>query len=160
MLYHVTDKETGKKIWENGELCSFENIQFNNRSRTKRKKMRNEIRAKASERYSNWVSRSESIFTWTTFERAQRYAKNVHKPAIVDVGIKKDTTAWCVENWIVEHMYTEYCEKSENELLIQMIEEAREWGGQQSEEIEVWFRPGNVSRVNRVIDDFGNPINY
>jgi|AntRauMinimDraft_2_1070382.scaffolds.fasta_scaffold00328_5 hypothetical protein len=153
MLYHVTDKDSGIEIWNNG-LKS--NTAINN-NRTRRKNMRKDIDEIASKKYDNYVPRTNAIFAWSTFEAAERYASsNYTTPAIVEFEIKGD--AWCVEEYVSEDLYRNYKSDESKESVENVVEYYRQWDRQRNDELEVWLQQSSVGKVTRVVDEFGNPF--
>ncbi len=150
MLYHVTDKETGVKIWNEG-LQSNQSI-----TRAKRTSLRKHVDRLASEKYKNYVPRKNAIFAWTTFEAAVRYAARYPEPAIVEFDL--DGLAWCVESHIAEDLYDSYNENYSDEDVLHTVSHYRPWNNIQNDELEVWFQESNVGYIYRVVDDYGEPI--
>lgn len=153
ILYHVTSKDLGIKIWNDG-------LKFNpsiNKNRKKRESMREDIDRLASERYNNYVPRKNAIFGWTTFDAAERYATaNYTEPAIVEFNI--NGRAWCVEEYIAEDLYSEYTVDDSDKLIDRAINYYREWSGERNKELEVWLQQESVGKVIAVVDEFGNPF--
>lgn len=152
ILYHVTNKEKGIQIWEQG-LKSNSKI---NETRSRRRQMREHIDRLAFEKYSNYVSRKEAIFAWTTFDKAVSYAKMYQEPAIVEFDISGN--AWCVESFIAEDLYETYHTDIDDMIMLNTIKHYKPWTGQRNDELEVWFQEKSIDGISRVVDNFGNPL--
>lgn len=152
MLYHVTDKDVGIKIWNEG-LKSNSTV---NNNRMRRKSMRKHVDKVASENYDNYVPRQNAIFAWTTFNSAVRYAERYPEPAIVEFDL--NGPAWCVESDIAEDLYSSYDENYTDEDILKAIFHYREWYKIRNSELEVWFQESSVNEICRVVDDYGNPL--
>lgn len=119
--------------------------------------MRKHIDKLARNKYTNYIPRGNAIFAWTTFEYASHYGLNNYiEPAIVEFDI--DGKAWCVENFISEDLYTEYNANMSDSIILNIIENYREWTGQRNEDIDVWVQESNISNISGVYDADGNPL--
>jgi len=153
MLYHVTSKENGLKIW-NETLKSDSKI---NNARQQRLQMRKQIDNIAFENYSNYVPRENAIFAWTNFDKASYFAKYYTKPAIVEFEVNQNK--WCVDNFYIEVMYEEYNNSTTDEQLYEsVVKYFKEYNNQKNDELEVWFQPSKNINIVSVIDSYGEPL--
>lgn len=151
MLFHVTSRDKGLKIWNEGSINRDEAI---NQKRKKRRRMRIEIDNLGRQEYEDWVNREEAIFAWTTFEKAVQYSEHYLEPAIVE--FKAEDPKWCVENYAIENLLEQ--DDLTDEATKGIVDMSRRWDGNRSSKIEVWMRPESVTQIYRVTDDFGNPL--
>jgi hypothetical protein len=150
MPYHVTDKETGYKIWNS------QTIKADATGRENRDEMRSHIDKLGQKQWNNWVNRNNAVFAWSTFERASRYAERFMAPAIVEFDCSG--TAWCVQNFITEDIYREYSSDTEDDIIWNLVNQAQEWNGQRDNELEIWMQPESVGDIHGVYDQFGDPL--
>lgn len=150
MPYHVTRKENGLQIWEDGT------IQSEDQGRSRRKRMRQHIDELGNKQRNNWVNRTNAVFAWSTFSRAKRYAERFMEPAIVEFDCSG--SAWCVQNHIIEDVYRDYSAEMDEKFIQQIVNRAEEWHGKRDSELEVWMQPENVGNIHGVYNQFGDPL--
>lgn len=151
MLFHVTSREKGMKIWNEGSINIDETI---NQGRKARRKMRTKIDKLGSQKYEDWVHREEAIFAWTTFEKAVQYSNHYVEPAIVE--FEAEDPRWCVENYAIEDLLRQ--DETTGEGAERIVDMSCRWDGDRSGDIEVWMKPESVTQIYRVTDDFGDPL--
>lgn len=152
MVYHVTDKKTGRKIWESNT------INPENTKRERRSQMRDHIDKLGHKQWDEWVDRKEAVFAWATFERASRYSERFVEPSIVEFDCQG--SSWCVQNFITEDIYREYSSETGDDIVWNLVNRAEKWNGQRDDELEIWMQPESVGEIYGVYDEFGDPLNF
>lgn len=151
MLFHVTTRDKALNIWKTGKIEYDENI---NQNRTERRELRKRIDKLGRENYSSWVNRRESVFAWSTFDKAVMYSERFLQPAIVE--FETDGTCWCVENYAIEDLLS--ADSLNDEDIESVVNMSKKWDGESRNEIEVWVKPQSISNIYRVSDEFGSPL--
>lgn len=160
-MYHVTKTKNVKNIWNNGLKYNPPNEKWVN----KRREMRKLIDNIGNNIHNNWINRENSIFFWTTYEEAMRYAqKRVYDSAIVEMN-PYSGNLWCVENTEVENFYDRFINKSDNtskeefnDTATKLVRNAREWNGERCDGLEVWTQPPVSNEyIHQIINTDGHP---
>lgn len=119
--------------------------------------MRIRIDKKGFESYgSDWIPRLQAVFAWSTFESALQYSERFREPAIVSCTVEKPI--WSVPSFIIEELYAGYDEKTDDSEILHVISRSEMWNGLKNIDLELWTYPKNVTQINEITDEFGDPL--
>jgi hypothetical protein len=135
-VYHVSKGKYAQEIWNNGVRSNPPEAQWVE----KRNRMREIIDKKGNEIHKDWINRRGSVFFWSTYNRAIRYAEKFVNPAICEVNPDKEF--WCIPNAQLETIFDKFCDEDKIiDDVESLVSNARLWNGQREDNIELWTNP-------------------
>lgn len=135
-VYHVSKGKHAQEIWNNGVKNNPPKAEWVE----ERKRMRDIIDEIGNDIHNDWIDRRESVFFWSTHNRAIRYAGKFVNPAICEIDAEQEF--WCIPSNQLETIFDRFCDGDEIiDDVESLVRNARIWNGQRDDDIELWTNP-------------------
>lgn len=160
-MFHVTDRETGRTIFEEGFTHSPPNENWVD----ERLRMNRKIDGTARSQGDEWVERVGAYYFWPTLSKALRYSQQFLSPAIVQVD-STNIRVWATNSDEIETFFEEFMagnrplESEKGEDGIQhIIRYSGPWHEQRDDHLELWTQDAiPADKIMSVTDQNGVPL--